>query len=52
VNIFIRTEHIYLVKQIVTENSVSGLLLLMFWIIDLHRRNIGSPGCMLDILLH
>jgi len=42
-DIFVRTEHTDLVKQTITENSISGLLLLMFWNTELHRRNISSP---------
>jgi len=42
-DIFVRTEHIDLVKQTIIENSVSGLLLLMFRNIELHRTNFRSP---------
>jgi hypothetical protein len=42
-DIFVRTEHTDLVKRTITENSISGLLLLMFWNTELNRRNISSP---------
>jgi hypothetical protein len=42
-DIFVRAEHIDLVKQKITENSLSGLLLLMFWNIELHRIKIRRP---------